>query len=174
MCVWYKNLDRSISSVLSQFTRLTDRETDGQKSHRYTASALHSMQTRCTSKRWGSTDPVEPQRYSTHGPTWQAIRSARLESTGRQVVSCSAALKRSPLTAAADDDDDESIDDMPFHLFIYYESRTHKVHIKPAAMSQGRATSSPAPCCVATLSAQQCSACHTNAHSRVAVTGHEY
>jgi len=35
-----------LSSVLSQFTRLTDRQTDrrtdGQLSHRYTASALHA------------------------------------------------------------------------------------------------------------------------------------
>jgi len=35
-----------LSSVLSQFTRVTDRETDGQtdgqNSHRYTASALHA------------------------------------------------------------------------------------------------------------------------------------
>ena len=30
-----------LSSVLSQYTRVTDRRTDGQNSHRYTASALH-------------------------------------------------------------------------------------------------------------------------------------
>jgi len=32
-----------VSSVLSQFMRLTDRRTDGQNSHRYTASALHAV-----------------------------------------------------------------------------------------------------------------------------------
>jgi len=31
-----------LSSVLSQFTRLTDGQTDGQLPHRYTASALHA------------------------------------------------------------------------------------------------------------------------------------
>jgi len=33
-----------LSSVLSQYTRLTDKQTDGQNSHRYTASALHAAQ----------------------------------------------------------------------------------------------------------------------------------
>jgi len=31
-----------LSTVLSQFTRVTDGQTDGQNAHRYTASAFHA------------------------------------------------------------------------------------------------------------------------------------